>query len=75
MIDWNAVAQSLVEGAAWGTGFAIPFFVGITWMVLKILSHPSVRNIAKAAGKLGEKGDVWTELIRGGFSLLKPPPP
>ena len=70
-IDWTSVGNSFLLGMAWGTGFVIPFFVGLTWAILKILSHPSVRQIARAADKLSGKGGVGEQIIGGIFSFLK----
>jgi hypothetical protein len=71
-IDWNAAGQSLLDGFLWGTGFAVPFFVGITYAILKILSHPTIRNLSRAAAKLGgESGDIWTTLIKEGGRFLR----
>jgi hypothetical protein len=70
-IDWSAVGQSALDGMGWGIGFAVPFFVGITWAVLRILSHPSVRAIARAADKLsGKSGGVLEQIVGGGLKAL-----
>jgi len=59
-------AQVFLDGIAWGAGFSIPVFVGITWSVLKILSHPTIRHIAKAAANMtsGEGGGMLTKGAR-----------
>jgi len=69
-VDSGQLVQNLLNGMMWGTGFAIPFFVGITWAILKILSHPTVRSIARAADKLSGKGggglaDVGVKILEG----------
>jgi hypothetical protein len=72
VVDTAGLTQILLDGMAWGAGFAIPFFIGITWAILKILSHPTVRSIARAADKLsGGRGGIWETLIKEGFGLLK----
>lgn len=72
MVDQAQLLQSLADGAAWGTGFALPFFVGITWAVLKVLSHPNVQKIARAADKFGRgSGGVGETLVKEVFGFLK----
>lgn len=69
-IDWTQVTQSALDGMGWGIGFAVPFFVGITWAILRILSHPTVRQIARAADKLSGKGSIWEQIVGGGIKML-----
>lgn len=70
--DWNAVGQAFLNGGAWGMGFAIPFFVGITWAVLRILSHPTITKVARAADRISGKSEGWiVALINAGKELLQ----
>lgn len=69
-IDFGQVAQSLMNGLAWGLGFSICFAIGLTYSVLAILGHPTLRKIASAAGKFGSGSRGWLGEI---LDFLKPP--
>lgn len=81
MTDWSAVSQSFFNGLLWGAGFALPMFIGLTWAILRILSHPTIRSIARAADKLsGGQTGFWDKLgsmalsgLGGFLSGGKPP--
>jgi hypothetical protein len=70
--DWGQVSQSFFDGGAWGIGFAIPFFVGITYAILRILSHPTIRQLARAAAKMGESG--WAGVAKEVIGFFRQPP-
>jgi len=70
--DANGITNQFLLGMAWGAGFAVPFFVGITWSILKVLSHPSVRALSRAADKLsGAHGGALELIVKEGIAFLK----
>jgi hypothetical protein len=73
MVDAQALEDAFLTALMWGFGFGVAFFVPLTWAVLRILSHPTVRSIARAADKLskGGEGGIWGTLIKEGIGFLK----
>lgn len=72
MVDAGSLEDAFLSALMWGFGFGIAFFVPLTWAVLRILSHPTVRSIARAADKLSRgSGGMWESIIKEGLSFLR----
>lgn len=72
MISIDSAFDWIETGFCFGIGFVIPFGIVLPWMAWKIMSHPTLSKLARAADKLAsgasgsiiEKGVNW--LFGGG---------
>lgn len=71
-MDAAGLEDAFLTALMWGFGFGVAFFVPLTWAILRILSHPTVRAIARAADKLSKgNSGIWETIVKEGIGFLR----